>query len=188
MGLLTTGVVIWSLAHLFPSVLRQSRDRLVNRLGEQLYRGLFSLLIIGSLILVVVGWKSAPLVALYAPPVASGPLTTVLVLVGLVLFFASRVPGNIRRFIRHPQMAGTLCWAVAHLLSNGEFRSVILFGGFAIWAAVEMLTINRRDGKWQRPPPAALKNDLATVVIGSVVFALAFYLHETLFGVSVLPI
>jgi uncharacterized membrane protein len=108
----------------------------------------------------------------------------VLVLIGLILFFASQAPGNIKRFIRHPQMTGTILWGVAHLLTNGDTRSVTLFGGLTVWAVLEIVMINRRDGQWQRPGPAAIKFDVIPVIIGSVIFAVVLYFHGSLFGVS----
>lgn len=188
MSLLVFGIITWSLAHLFPAVFLGTRTQLRNKLGEGPYRGLFSLVILGTLLLIVFGWKAASPSVVYVPPMAAGPITSGLILIGFVLFFASRVPGNIRRFVRHPQMVGTLVWAVAHLLSNGDTRSVALFGGLAIWAALEIVMINRRDGAWQKPEAAAIKLDIVSVVIGLAAFALVFYFHSRLFGVSPAPI
>jgi len=187
MSLLILGVLIWSFVHLFPSVLPGLRQKLESKLGENPYRGLFSLVILGALILIVLGWKSAVPSALYTPPLAGGPATSVLVLIGFVLFFAAQFPGNIKRFIRHPQLTGTLVWGVAHLLVNGDTRSVTLFGCLAAWAALEIIMINRRDGQWQKPGPAAIKFDVIPVIIGSVAFAAIFFFHGSLFGVSPLP-
>ena len=67
-----------------------------------------------------------------------GIVPSVLVFVALVLFFASQMSGYIKRALRHPQMIGTIVWAVSHLLTNGDSRSVILFGTLGIWALLEM--------------------------------------------------
>ncbi len=187
MSLLIIGVVIWSLTHLFPSVWPGARDRLERKLGENPYRGLFSLVIVGALILIVIGWKRAMPGALYTPPFAASPLISALILIGFILFFASQAPGNIKRVVRHPQMVGTMLWGIAHLLTNGSTRAVALFGGLTFWAIVEVLMCNRRDGKWQKPKPAAIKFDLIPVVIGSVAFAAVLYFHGTLFGVPAIP-
>lgn len=184
MSLLIAGVIIWSVAHLFKAASPANRDRIEQKLGENPYRGVFSLVIIGSLVLIALGWKSAVPQAVYSAPLAGGPLVSALVLIGLVLFFASQFAGNIKRFVRHPQMTGTLLWSLAHLLTNGDSRSLTLFGGFAVWAFLEIVFINRRDGKWQKPGPAAIKFDVIPLVIGSAVFASALYFHATLFGVT----
>ena len=146
MTILVLGIILFCLIHLFPAMAPSVRGALQERLGENPYRGLFSLLIIGSLVVIVVGWKATIPSVVYAPPLAPNPLTSLLVFVALVLFFASQTDGNIKRFVRHPQMTGTILWGVAHLLVNGDSRSVALFGGLTLWAVLEILLINNRDG------------------------------------------
>ncbi len=184
MSLLITGLVIWSAVHLFKAVSPVSRGKIERKMGTNLYRGGVSLVIIGALILIVVGWKSAVPQGLYAAPLRPGPVISALVWIGLVLFFASQFSGNIKRFVRHPQMTGTLLWSAAHLLTNGDSRSVTLFGGLAVWAMLEIFFINRRDGRWQRPEPAVIRFDIIPVVIGTAVFAAVLRFHLTLFGVA----
>ncbi len=188
MSLLLAGIILWFVAHSLPATAPGKRDALAARLGEQPYRGVFSLVILASLLMIVFGWKSAVPSAVYGPPMGPGIVPSVLVLVGLVLFFASQMNGNIKRVLRHPQMAGTFIWAAAHLLTNGDSRSVALFGGMAIWALFEIVMINRREGPRAAPAPASGKFDLIAVVIGGVVFALVGHFHLALFGVSPIPV
>ena len=188
MPLLLAGLILWFVAHSLPATAPAKRDALVARLGEQPYRGVFSLVILASLLMIVFGWKSAVPSALYAPPMSPGVVPSVLVLLGLILFFASQMNGNIKRIIRHPQMTGTIIWAAAHLLTNGDSRSVTLFGGMAIWALFEIVMINRRDGPRGEMKPASGKFDLIAVVVGGVVFAVVGHFHLWLFGVSPIPV
>jgi len=187
-SLLLAGIVLWFVAHSFPATAPGKRDALVAKLGAQPYRGVFSLVILASLLMIVFGWKSAVPSALYAPPMSPGIVPSALVLIGLILFFASQMNGNIKRVIRHPQMAGTFIWAIAHLLANGDSRSVALFGGMAIWALFEIVMINRREEPRGAMKPASGKFDLVSVVIGGVVFAVVGHFHLWLFGVSPIPL
>jgi len=184
MSLLLAGVILWCAAHLLPAAAPAKRDALVAKLGEQPYRSVFSLVVVVSLVMIVFGWRSAVPRAIYQPPLGPGILPSVLILVGFVFFFASKMNGNIKRILRHPQMTGTILWAVAHLLTNGDSRAVVLFGGFAIWALFEIVMINRREGPRVAPGPASGKFDLIAVVIGVVVFAVIGHFHMALFGVS----
>jgi len=188
MSLLLAGIILWFISHLLPAVAPNKRDALVARLGEKPYRGVFSLVILASLLMIVFGWRSAVPSVVYAPPMGPGIVPSALVLIGLVLFFASQVNGNIKRVIRHPQMAGTIVWAIAHLLTNGDSRSVVLFGGMAVWALFEIVMINRREGPRNTMTPAPVKLDLIAVIIGGVVFALVGHFHQQLFGVAAIPI
>jgi len=150
-NLLVAGVLLWSVVHLFPAIATGGRRALVARLGDGPYRGLFALLIVCSLVCIVLGWRSTTPVAVYTPAPAMRSVTLGLMVVALILFVSARAPTDIKRLIRHPQLTGVLTWAVAHLLSNGDSRSLVLFGGIGVWTIVEMFVINARDGRWRKP-------------------------------------
>ena len=182
MGLLIAGLVMWSLIHLYPSLASQSRDGLVARLGNNAYRGVFALLMLAALVMIVFGWKSAVPSAIYEPPLMGSLVVLALILIAFILFVAAQAKTNIKRVLRHPQLTGLLLWCVAHLLANGDSRSLALFGGLGVWALVEIVLINRRDGAWQKPAAAPLSSDLIVVIIGAVAFGVVLYLHQWLFG------
>lgn len=182
---LIVGVVLWSVTHLIPSTLPQVRTSLIGKLGIGPFKGLFAIDILLALFLIIFGWKASEPVAIYTPPLPGNEIAAVLMLVGLVLFVASSVQGNIKRYVRHPQMLGVICWGVAHLLANGDSRSLILFGGLSAWAVLEIIFINRRDGVWEKPAVRPVKMDLITVIAGAAAFAALLYFHARLFGVSV---
>jgi len=185
MTLLIGGLLLFTVAHLFPAAFADPRKRLVDKLGFNPYRGLFTLIIVASLVIIVFGWRAAPPANLYIAPLHGGLIVSALVFVAFVLFVASQSKTNIRRFVRHPQMVAVLFWSAAHLLANGETRSVILFGGLGIWALVEVLLCNRRDGEWEKPAPVARSLDAVTLAIGAAGFALIWYFHQAIFGVPV---
>ena len=187
MALLLAGITIFCVVHLFKAAAPAARDNLVFKLGENPYKGIFSLLILGSLVMIVFGWKATIPAAVYVPPLGPGILPSLMVLAGLVLFFASQAGGHIKRTLRHPQMLGTISWATAHLLTNGDSRSVLLFGSLAAWALLEIILCNRRDGPRTTLPAASGKADLIAIVIGVVAFGLVGHFHVVLFGVSPLP-
>lgn len=181
---LALGVLLWSFAHFIPSLFAGPRRKLVERVGENAYKGLFLLLTVLAIYLLISGWKAAVPESVYLPPAWGRHVTALLTLAGFILFFAPYPPNNIRRLLRHPQLTGVILWGVGHLLANGEARSILLFGGFAAWAVLEMVVINRRDGAWTRPEPAPLKNDVFLVVGGVAVYLLVAFSHRWLFGFS----
>lgn len=187
MGLLSTGVIVWSVVHWFPAALPAVRNRLAGRLGAGPYRGLFSLAILLSLVLMIIGWRNSSVQSWYVPPLLGSPLVPLLVLVAFFLFAAANAPGNTRRFLRHPMLTGMILWSVAHLLANGDNRSVILFGGLGLWAFVSIVLINRRDRVYTPPPAVPFTRDLMTFAGALVVFAVVALLHRWLFGVSPFP-
>jgi uncharacterized membrane protein len=108
--------------------------------------------------------------------------------VALLLFAASGMTTNIKRVLRHPQLTGLATWAAAHLLANGELRSLVLFGGLGLWAVVAMLFINRRDGAWQKPEPQPMAGEWKPAAAAVAGFAVLYLLHPWIAGVAPTPL
>lgn len=184
---LILGVLVWSTVHSLPCAGPSLRGGLLQRLGEGPYKGLFALAIALSVALMVLGWRSAEPVQLYTPPAWSRWAANGLMVLALVLFAASGVPTNLKRVLRHPQLTGVTTWAGAHLLANGDSRSLVLFGGLGLWALASMRWINRRDGAWQKPEALPLSADLKPLIGGIVAFALVYLAHPWIAGVPATP-
>lgn len=187
MTLLIAGVALWSIAHLFPAAAPGARANLAGKFGEGPYKGLFALDIILALVLIVFGWKAATPTPIYAPPLFGSPAPSVLLVIAILLFVTSTAPNNIKRYIRHPQLSSVIFWGIGHLLTNGDSRSLVLFGGLSIWAALQIIFINKRDGQWKKPGSVPILKDMITVVVAVAVFAGLLYFHESLFGVAPIP-
>ena len=187
MAILLLGLALFILVHLIPVYATGLKASLVARLGANPYRGVFSLVIIGSIYLIYLGWTGTDVTWLYTPPAWGYHVTPLFVLIGFILFFSSKAPTNIRRVVRHPQLTGVTFWAVGHLISNGENRSVLLFGSLLIWAIVAAIGTNRRDAEWIKPPRQVFIKDIVTILIGLAAFAGFAYIHEWLIGVDPLP-
>jgi uncharacterized membrane protein len=99
-----------------------------------------------------------------------------------VLFFAPYLKNSFSQYLRHPQLAGILLFGLGHLFSNGEIRSVILFGGLGVWGLVQMILLNRRDGAWEKPGPATVMQNFRLLLTGFGFFAMFVYTHGWLFG------
>jgi uncharacterized membrane protein len=178
------GVLLWSFVHFIPAWFVELRKGVITKLGENPYKGIFTLLMALAIYLVISGWKATTPESLYLAPGWGRHVTSLLVLAGLILFIAPYPPTNIKRVLRHPQLTGVALWGTGHLLANGEMRSIILFGGLAAWALIEMLLLNRRDGDWVKPEPVPLKNDGVLALAGLVIYAVTATAHQWLFGVS----
>jgi len=183
MALLIAGLLLFTVVHLLPAALPGVRGAIVARLGDNPYRGVYSLFVLAGLVLIVFGWKAATPTPVYAPLLRGGPIVSLLVFGAFILFVASRARSNLRRLVRHPQMTAVILWSAAHLLANGDSRSLALFGGLGVWAIAEILLCNKRDGVWQKPAPVHARTDAIAAVIGAAAFAVFFFLHRTLFGV-----
>jgi len=187
MTVLIVGVLIWVLAHLLPSVAQPLKGAAVSRLGENGYKGAFSLLVFSALVLIVIGWRSTPEVYLYVLPPWARDLSFALMLLAFVLIGAAPYPTMIKRHLRHPMLTGVAVWGISHLLVNGTTRALILFGGLGLWALIEMPLINRREDPYEKPAAPSVSRELRGVFISGIIFAVVLYLHPYFTGVSPFP-
>ena len=185
MGLLIFGVSLWALTHFLPSAGIGLKTGLVVKIGLNAYKGLFSLLILTSIVSMVFGWRSGPGEYIYTPVAAVTPLAFFLVVIGFLLMAAARLPSRIKQFVRHPQLSGIVAWATAHLLLNGDSRSMILFGGLGLWAIVEIFLINHREGAWQKSEVPNWSAELKLVGITIVVLVVFGFLHPYIAGMPI---
>jgi len=184
MTLLIAGLLIWSLVHFIPSLASPVKQNLTDRLGEKGYKLIFTVLILLSLALIVFGWRSIEPTILYMLPYGLKHVFMLMIFIAFILFGASNYPTRIKRYVRHPQLAGVAVWALAHLLLNGDSRSVVLFGGLGIWAILEMILINRREGAWVKQDPPAWTRELKGLAISVVIFAVFAVAHPYFTGVA----
>ncbi len=184
---LLLGVLLWSVAHFVPVLARPFRETLISNLGAGPYRGVFSLVIVFSMALIVTGWRSVPETLIYQLPGWSRPVGILLMLVAFVLFAASSGKSIIKQFIRHPMLTGVVVWSISHLLNNGTGRALVLFGGLGVWAVVQMVLTNRRDGAYQKPAVPVLAREIKIWGIAVVVFVAVMFLHPYFAGVRVVP-
>ena len=124
MGLLIAGVALWWAAHLFKRLAPDARVGMGDK-GKGLVAGVLVI----SVILMVVGYRSADVIALYAPLPGMGHLNNLAMLIAIFLYGVGGTKGMLYTRMRHPMLWGTVIWAGSHLLVNGDLASVILFGG-----------------------------------------------------------
>ncbi len=184
---LILGVLLFAGMHLTKALEAGFRARFIEARGAQPWQGVFSVAVLVGVGLMVLGWRSSEPSHLYAVPAWSRWAANGLMAVGLLLFVASGVPTNLKRFLRHPQLTGVATWAAAHLLANGDSRSLVLFGGLGAWALLEIALINRRDGAWEKPESLPFSADLKPLVGAAVVFAVLLFVHPWIAGVPALP-
>jgi len=175
---LTLGIILWIVAHGFKAIFPITRQKVNDKLGEEKAKAPFALGIFISFVLIIYGWRHAdPTIAWYAPPeflIAPGGL---LILISIYLMASSTAGLRYRRWIRHPQLTAVAVWAGAHLLTNGEVRSVILFGGLALWSIMLMPFINRRDGAYEIPSLDSGKTEWKFILIAIVAFTILKLTH-----------
>jgi uncharacterized membrane protein len=182
MTLLITGLILFAAVHLIPALSPGLKTAWHAKLGEGGYKGTFSLLLLAGMAGIIMGWRSTLPELVYLPSPELRLPALALVCLGFFLFTISNRPSRVRQFIRHPQLTGLICWSIAHLLLNGEDRSLLLFGALGTWAVVEIFAINRREGVWIKGEVPGFKTELVSILITAVVIAVVVAIHPWISG------
>jgi len=186
LAILVLGLVVFLGSHIFVTF-RETRAALIAQLGAG-YRALFALVAIAGLALIIYGYgdyRAHGWVQIWSPPAFMRHITITLMLFAAI-FIAALIPSHIKAWIKHPMVTSVKTWALAHLLSNGDLGSMLLFGTFLLWGGYARVAAKRRGDRGFANPPAGWTNDAIAVALGLVVFFLfAYYFHPYVIGVPV---
>ena len=113
-------------------------------------------------------------------------VTVGLMLLASILLAAWVIPSHIKTRAKHPLILAVKTWALAHLLSNGDLGSIILFGSLLAWAVYAFINAKHRKDVALPAAPAGWRNDLFVIIGGIALYlALGFLFHPYVIGVSV---
>jgi len=140
------------------------RDRVVGMMGEQPYRGLFSLITLGSVVWMGFAYAATKnMDPLWTPPGwlrHVGGVVMLLAFLFAVIGLATPNPTSVQqegllkkgedaakgivRITRHPFLWAVTIWAAFHIAANGDRPSLIFFGTFLIVALAGMVSIDHK--------------------------------------------
>lgn len=166
------------------------RDALTARMGEGLYRGVFSLASIVGIVWMSMAYSRAPAVDLWGQLIGLRPFVSALVFVaflfagiGLVtptptsvgmeskLVQGADITRGMVRITRHPFLWGVALWALAHTIVNGDLPSLIFFGSLLLLALGGTLSIDAKRRRhfgeaWDRFAQGTSNVPFAAIVAG----------------------
>ena len=189
MAYLMGGLLIFLAAHSVQIVAEDWRTRTRARIGEQAFKGIYSVLSLIGLVLIVWGFgvaRETPFL-LWLPPTAMRHVAALFNVLAFVLLAAAHVPGNaIQARVRHPMVLGVAIWAFAHLVSNGNLAHVVLFGSFLVWAVLDYTSACRRDrARGIQYRAGTVGATVLTVLLGGAVAGVfTLWLHGLLIGIK----
>jgi len=175
MTLLIIGLILWTLAHYFKRLMPEQRGNLGNA-----GRGIVAVAIIGSVVLMVMGYRGADFIPVWQPPAFMMHVNNTLMLFALWVYGSSAAKGAKAwpaYKLRHPQLVGFKIWALAHLLVNGDLASIVLFGGLLAWAVGSVILINKAEPDWTPPEKAGMKTKVRLAVITLVLYGIISGVH-----------
>lgn len=147
------------------------RGAIAARIGEPVYRAVFSGLSVLCIILLVQAWRTTATTPLWYAPDALRWVLALLMLPAFILFVAAVTkpnptaiggerelgtePQGIQRVTRHPMLWSFALWAFVHLVGNGDTAAIVFFGAFLVTALAGMPSIDaklaaRAPGAWAR--------------------------------------
>lgn len=189
LAILVAGLVVFIGAHVFVTM-RDQRAALIGRMGEGPYKGLLALASVIGLILIGYGfgeYRATDWIDVWYPPRWTFYITEFLMWPASIFVVAAYIRGNIWRTLKHPMLVGVKTWAVAHLISNGDLGSILLFGSFLLWAGYDRMTLKHRaDAGAPAIPAGGHRNDIIALVVGTVLYVvLGLVFHPLVVGRAV---
>jgi uncharacterized membrane protein len=187
LAVLVLGLVLFLAPHTL-TTFRRARQRLIERIGEFPYKALYSVVSLVGVLVIAYGfglYRSTGPIELWYPPLWMRHVTVALMWPACICIVAAYVPGDIKRVLKHPMLVGVKLWALAHLLSNGDLGSIILFGAVLAWAVFDRITLKRRTDPGALPIAiGGRRNDIIAVIVGTLLYlALGYWFHPLAIGV-----
>lgn len=191
MLMIILGLVVFFGVHSIRVVAPEWRQVAMLKHGVMRWRLRFGLITLLATALIIMGYmqmRVAPTI-LWTPPVWTRHIAGLMMLLSLYFVGSAIIPKTtMKRLMGYPMLIAVKLWAFSHLISNGELVDLIVFGSFLIWSTVMFSISRRRDRKaGVVAGESSVEFDLAAFVFAMVSwFAIVFYLHEIVFGVSAL--
>jgi uncharacterized membrane protein len=188
MTTLWIGMLLFFGAHLTP--MTPLKARLVAALGEQPYKGVFSLISAVGLGVAIWGYglakdSAAGAEFVYEPPSWGWHVTMLLTLLAFVALAISFHKGRLKLWLKNPMSIAVALWSAGHLFANGTLPDVVLFGAFLVFALLDIAwcTATGKAPRFEAKP----RHDIIAPVAGVILFAVFLYLHPWIIGVSPFP-
>jgi uncharacterized membrane protein len=184
MIILFVALVAFAFVHLLPAVPRfkaVAKARLGRSYGAAY--GLASLVLLAA---AIAAMRHADVVPLYDVPDWGRHANFILTLVAFVCVGIFLFRGSWRNRLRYPMALATLLWAAGHLLANGDTRTTVFFGGFAVVGLLHAFLDSRLN---DRPPSEERAgHNLLSVLAGVALYGLMIQLHAVVAGVPVIDL
>jgi len=183
MNYMVAGLVLFFGPHLV-STMPSVKAMKVRLIGAKAYKGLFALLALAGLVLMGYGKSEMSFGHVYNPINDLRHAMGLIMWVAFFLLASAHMPGNIKRFTRHPMLWGITLWSAGHLLVNGDQGSIMLFGSFLIYSLWAMFSGNLRGAK-KATTKVPVSKDIKIAVMTLLLTIIVMFSHRFLFGIGV---
>lgn len=186
MAVLVIGLLAFIGIHSVRIVAPSWRDAQIGRFGKGAWHAVFGSISLTGLIVIVYGYgiaRRAPVLA-WSPPMWMPHLAAALTALAFVVLASALLPASsLKQRLVAPLPAAIALWAFAHLLANGTFNAIVLFGSLFVWSFV-LFAVTRARHVGTTPVRASLRDNFIAVALGLAAWAIfVFELHGPLIGV-----
>ena len=189
MILLILGLALFLGMHSAQIFASSPRAAAIERFGKLGWMAAYSLISALGLFLIVIGYGNArenPAIV-YETYGSAIPISHILMAIAMVLIVATYLPmSSIKKSVGgHPMLAAVILWAIAHLVVNGTYAGVVLFGSFLVWAIIDRIAVMFRTAPATRANEPDVIYDITAIIIGLGIYTAAILgAHEWLVGAS----
>jgi uncharacterized membrane protein len=184
--LLIIGLALFFTPHLFREM--AIRQAIIDAAPSvNAYKAIYRLVILAGLGLIIWGKSIAPFIMVWQPFYELRYLSLLLMLPAIIFIVASNLPMSVtKRTLHHPMLLGVAIWGLAHLWSNGDLASILLFGSFTCWSLIKTFALGKVGVVTENNSISSLLIwDVIATAAGGVVCLLIVAYHGQLFGVGV---
>lgn len=178
MVLLVLALLAFAFVHLIPAIPR-AKANAKARFGKA-YGPVYGMASLLLLVLALVAFRHAPSVDVYQPALWGAHANMLLTLIGFVFLGIFLFRGTWRNRLKYPMLMAVGFWALGHLLANGDGRSVVFFGGFAVIAGLQVF-LSSRLVEWV-PSEHRNGHNLLSVLFGIAAYGVVAQLHSVIAG------
>jgi uncharacterized membrane protein len=154
--------------------------------------GLYSFVSVGGFGFIIWGKSIAEFIMVWQPIFELRMVSHVLMIPAAILVVAGNLPmSNLRKYLRNPMLLGVTLWGLAHLWSNGDLASIILFLSFTLWAGLKFLRLGMLANTGEQGTTEQEKNiwellkwDTIALISGLFFYVVISLYHGQLFGVG----
>ena len=179
--LLILGVFIINFTHLV-SAIGSLRERLISKYSRRSFFAIYGIASTIALLLIIFGYYERDFIVVYEPPVWGARFNVSIMLLAFFMLCSQFTNGHIKRWVKAPAIAAIGVWSFGHLCANGDLHSVIMFGGFLLYALTGLYF------KWRKPtvnPAHHYKYDIYAFLAGFALYMAVGYAHPYFTGVSI---
>ncbi len=180
--ILTLGLLLFILLHLLREL--GLRDAVIDRFpSKSAYMGAYALISLIGIGLMAWGKSVSPFVMIWQPVYELRYLSQMVMIPATILVVAGNVPlSHLRKNVRNPMLLGVTFWAFAHLWSNGDLSSMLLFGGLGLWSLIKFVSLSRTTSFGKAEP--SILWDGISLLVGLLIYWILMLNHGPLFGVG----